>query len=72
MNKFVSVDNGRFCWFVGQYCIYKKGVSCFKLLQDGWVLWDDENGKKGVNLNFQFGIVFVGSYIKDIKIYFCC
>lgn len=72
MNKSASVDNGRFRWPAGQYCIYKKGASCPKLLQDGWVLWDDENGKKGANLNFQSGTVPAGSYTKDTKIYFCC
>ena len=72
MNKSATVDNSRFRWPAGQYCIYKKGASCPKLLQDGWVLWDDENGKNGANLNFQSGTVPAGSYKQDTKINFCC
>ena len=72
MNKSAIVDKNRSPWPAGQYCIYKKGASCPKLLQDGWVLWDDENSKNGANLNFQSGTVPAGSYKKDTKISFCC
>lgn len=72
MNTSATVDNSRFRWPAGQYCIYKKGSRCPKLLLDGWVLWDDENGKSGANLNFQSGTVPAGNYKKDTKIYFCC
>ena len=72
MNRSATVDNSRFRWPAGQYCIYKKGGSCPKLLLDGWVLWDDENGKTGANLNFQSGTLPAGIYKKDTKIYFCC
>lgn len=72
MNKSSGVDKSRFIWPAGQYCIYKKGSNCPTLLSDGWVLWDDENGKSGANLNFQSGIVPAGTYKQDTKIQFCC
>ena len=72
MNRSAIVDNSRFRWPAGQYCIYKKGGSCPKLLLSGWVLWDDENGKNGANLNFHSGTVPAGSYKQDTKINFCC
>ena len=71
-NRSSATDFGRSKWPFGQYCIYKKGSACPKGLQEGWVLWDDENGKDGVNLNFQSGSVPNGNYNQDTKIYFCC
>ena len=67
-----AVDNSRFNWPAGQYCIYKKGSTCPTLLLEGWVLWDDENGQSGVNLNFKSGTVPAGTYKKDTEIKFCC
>lgn len=67
-----SSDQSRFNWPAGQYCIYKKGSKCPTLLLDGWVLWDDENGQTGVNLNHQYGTVPGGTYSQDTKIKFCC
>ena len=67
-----AVDNGRFGWPYGQYCIYKKGSSCPGYLREGSVLWDDENGKHGINLNFKSGTVPAGTYKSDTEIRFCC
>ena len=67
-----SSDQSRLNWPAGEYCIYKKGSICPTLLLEGWVLWDDENGQSGVNLNHQYGTVPGGTYNQDTKIKFCC
>ncbi|XP_068672672.1 uncharacterized protein [Montipora foliosa] len=67
-----AVDLGRPSWPYGNYCIYKKGSTCPSGLQPGWVLWDDENGKNGLNLNFRNGSIPNGIYKQDTKISFCC
>ncbi len=72
MDKSSTVDKNRLFWPYGQYCIFKKGSNCPTRLLNGWVLWDDENGKNGANLNFQSGIVPAGTYKQDTKIQFCC
>ncbi|XP_022794884.1 uncharacterized protein LOC111333551 [Stylophora pistillata] len=71
-NRTDSVDNSRFSWPYGQYCIYKKGSSCPGSLKEGRVLWDDENGQNGINLNFKTGTVPAGTYNADTEIKFCC
>ena len=71
-NQSSATDVGRPKWPFGEYCIYKKGSTCPKGMLEGWVLWDDENGKTGVNLNFQSGSVPNGRYNQDTKIFFCC
>ena len=71
-NQSSATDAGRQKWPFGKYCIYKKGSTCPKGLRKGSVLWDDENGKNGVNLNFQSGSVPNGKYNQDTKIFFCC
>lgn len=71
-NKSRTIDNGRPNWPFGNYCIYKRGPSCPKGLSQGWVLWDNENGKNGVNMNVHNGSVPSGNYNQDTKIFFCC
>jgi len=71
-NKSTSIDIGRANWPYGNYCIYKKGSRCPWGLVEGYVLWDDENGRSGVNLNFHNGSLPNGDYNQDTKILFCC
>ena len=67
-----SSDIERPYWPQGNYCIYKKGAKCPWGLSEGWVLWDNDNGKAGVNLNFHSGSIPNGKYDQDTKIFFCC
>ena len=55
--KSSTVDLGRPTWPYGNYCIYKKSFNCPTGLSPGWVLWDDENGQNGINLNVKNGSV---------------
>lgn len=71
-NKSSATDIGRPNWPYGNYCIYKKGSSCPTLLKEGYVLWDDENGKNAANVNFHSGSLPNGKYGQDTKIFFCC
>jgi len=38
----------------------------------GSVLWDDENGASGKNMNFHDGSIPEGVFNQDTKIFFCC
>ena len=67
-----AVDNNRDQWPDGQYCIYKKGSICPGGLTEGWMLWDDENGVNGTNMNNNSGVLPEGTYKQDTKIIFCC
>lgn len=67
-----ETDEGRFKWPDGKYCIYKKGYSCPQGFHEGYVLWDDNNGKNSTNRNSKRGELPEGLYDKDTLIYFCC
>ena len=67
-----SSDLGRPVWPYGNYCMYMKGNSCPFGLSEGWVLWDDDNGITGNNLNHQGGTFPKGKFGQDTKIFFCC
>ena len=56
-------------WPDGKYCIYKKGHSCSSGLDEGFVIWDDENKD---NKNSKVGDLPEGLYNEDTKIFFCC
>ena len=56
-------------WPPGKYCIYKKGHECPSSMEEGFVIWDDENTD---NQNEVGGSVPEGLYSDDTKIYFCC
>ena len=56
-------------WPDGKYCIYKKGHSCPSGLEEGFVIWDDENKD---NKNSKVGDLPEGLYNEDTKIFFCC
>ena len=56
-------------WPEGKYCIYKKGHSCPSRLEEGFVIWDDENKD---NKNSKVGDLPEGLYNEDTKIFFCC
>ena len=60
--------NFHICFFLGQYCIFKKG-DCPKGLKKGYVFWDDENGK---NINKKGGTLPDGIYDQDTLVYYCC
>lgn len=70
--KSSAVDLGRPTWPYGNYCIYKKSINCPTGLTPGWVLWDDENGQNGINLNIKNGSVPKGVYNRDTRVSFCC
>ncbi|XP_074638426.1 uncharacterized protein LOC141896933 [Acropora palmata] len=70
--KSSTVDLGRPPWPHGNYCIYKKSINCPTGLSPGWVLWDDENGQNGINLNVKNGSVPKGLYNRDTRVSFCC
>lgn len=70
--KSSTVDLGRPTWPYGNYCIYKKSTNCPTGLSPGWVLWDDENGQNGINLNVKNGSVPKGVYNRDTRVSFCC
>lgn len=67
-----SSDLGRPVWPYGNYCMYMKSNSCPLGLSEGWVLWDDDNGITGNNLNHQGGTLPKGKFSRDTKIFFCC
>lgn len=56
-------------WPDGKYCIYKKGSSCPTGLDEGFVIWDDENKD---NKNSKEGALPEGLFNEDTKIFFCC
>jgi len=56
-------------WPDGKYCIYKKGSSCPTGLDEGFVIWDDENKD---NKNSREGVLPEGLFNEDTKIFFCC
>ena len=56
-------------WPDGKYCIYKKGSSCPTGLDEGFVIWDDENKD---NKNSKYGDLPEGLFNEDTKIFFCC
>ena len=58
-----------FRWPEGKYCIYKKGSSCPTGLDEGFVIWDDENKD---NKNSKEGVLPEGLFNEDTKIFFCC
>lgn len=55
-------------FYLGQYCIYKKG-DCPKGLEEGYVFWHDEDDK---NINEKGGTLPDGVYDKNTLIKFCC
>lgn len=56
-------------WPDGKYCIYKKGLDCPSGLEEGFVIWDDENKD---NKNSKRGELPEGLFNEDTKIFFCC
>lgn len=56
-------------WPPGQYCIYKRGPLCPDGLEQGFVIWDDENTD---NQDDKGGALPEGEYTEDTKIFFCC
>lgn len=56
-------------WPDGKYCIYKKGSGCPTGLDEGFVIWDDENKD---NKNSKDGELPEGLFNEDTKIFFCC
>ena len=58
-----------FRWPAGRYCIYKRGPLCPQGLEQGFVIWDDENTD---NQDDKGGALPEGEYTEDTKIYFCC
>ncbi|KAM7452633.1 hypothetical protein ABFA07_000282 [Porites harrisoni] len=64
-----SEEDGAGRWPDGKYCIYKKGHSCPSGLEEGFVIWDDENKD---NKNSKVGDLPEGLYNEDTKIFFCC
>ena len=56
-------------WPDGKYCMYKKGSSCPTGLDEGFVIWDDENKD---NKNSREGVLPEGLFNEDTKIFFCC
>eukprot|EP00111_Clytia_hemisphaerica_P007703 TCONS_00022387-protein len=56
-------------WPAGRYCIYKRGPLCPQGLDQGFVIWDDENTD---NQDDKGGALPEGEYTEDTKIYFCC
>ncbi|RMX44640.1 hypothetical protein pdam_00002704 [Pocillopora damicornis] len=56
-------------WPDGKYCIYKKGSRCPTGLDEGFVIWDDENKD---NKNSKYGDLPEGLFNEDSKIFFCC
>ena len=56
-------------WPEGQYCIYKKGDQCPGTLEEGFVIWDDENKD---NQDDAGGVKPDGLYTEDTKVFFCC
>lgn len=62
-------DTGGGRWPDGKYCIYKKGSRCPTGLDEGFVIWDDENKD---NKNSKYGDLPEGLFNEDSKIFFCC
>ncbi|PFX18014.1 uncharacterized protein LOC111340085 [Stylophora pistillata] len=62
-------DTGEGRWPDGKYCIYKKGSRCPAGLDEGFVIWDDENKD---NKNSKDGELPEGLFNEDTKIFFCC
>lgn len=62
-------EDGGGRWPDGKYCIYKKGVDCPSGLDEGFVIWDDENKD---NKNSKNGELPEGLFNEDTKIFFCC
>ncbi|KAL9984820.1 hypothetical protein ACROYT_G007155 [Oculina patagonica] len=62
-------EDGGGRWPDGKYCIYKKGSSCPTGLDEGFVIWDDENKD---NKNSKNGVLPEGLFNEDTKIFFCC
>ena len=58
-----------FRWPDGKYCIYKEGSSCPTGLEEGFVIWDDENKD---NKNSKDGVLPEGLFNEDTKIFYCC
>lgn len=56
-------------WPDGKYCIYKEGSSCPTGLEEGFVIWDDENKD---NKNSKDGVLPEGLFNEDTKIFYCC
>ncbi|XP_078346119.1 uncharacterized protein LOC144631547 isoform X2 [Oculina patagonica] len=71
-NASAAIDSKRFQWPAGEYCIYRKGATCPTGLLSGSMLWDDENGATGTNMNMNAGVLPDGVYNQDTKIFFCC
>ena len=49
--------------------MYKKGEQCPAGLEEGFVIWDDENKD---NQNEAGGVKPEGLYTEDTKLFFCC
>ncbi|XP_068708333.1 uncharacterized protein [Montipora foliosa] len=62
-------EDGGGRWPDGKYCIYKKGLDCPSGLEEGFVIWDDENKD---NKNSKRGELPEGLFNEDTKIFFCC
>jgi len=62
-------EDGGGRWPDGKYCIYKKGSDCPSGLDEGFVIWDDENKD---NKNSKDGELPEGLFNEDTKIFFCC
>ncbi|XP_072034283.1 uncharacterized protein [Amphiura filiformis] len=62
-------DENEYVFPAGEYCVYKKGATCPPGLNEGHVVWDDE---ELLNSNEVHGEVPEGVYDKDTLIYFCC
>lgn len=64
-----TTEDGGGRWPDGKYCIYKKGLDCPSGLEEGFVIWDDENKD---NKNSKRGELPEGLFNEDTKIFFCC
>ncbi|CAB4014791.1 Hypothetical predicted protein, partial [Paramuricea clavata] len=54
---------------MGQYCIFRRGGTCPKGFDEGFIFWDDEDTN---NANRKRGSLPDGVYNSETKIEFCC